>query len=569
MATTTATMNVRQKVLPLNWEYWDRAPVPLSLQIPKTPQPIWYQNQTRIPSKRFSIPRHPLPARQSSPSLSEIKPALKKEKMRPENLPPLMIPRRDSSHKAMLLQLQVVSVPGAVTAGKTQDQSQKRQSQRPPYQQPQQLPYRNYQHERVYQPLLTLRKVEETSSSQRVASAECPVIKPVPIPIPPAGPSIPNNYPPNPSSTTHRLSQVINRARSRSKSRDRRKFTKVVEPETPFLASAPYGTGNTLNMGAPFLNDGSIVVEPDNPFLALRLKSNIPASEEEELLAVMDKNSDTTKPPDSAMTMGSFLSQHKYPPLSNPNFFVQSPARYYHEQLDGDDNDARAILPSQSPKKGHRESWFTTSEELQETQGKKKTLKRSSAVYAGKGGRCYLSTKDSSSMSPRMAGNGYSAGGGRPGSLPLWSKILPGTGPGMLGEVDGAEVYAKRGPEGGFGGVERKRGRERVVEVKREERAGRMDSFSSTVSEEGYVADDQGDKEEWGRSRVVSQHEPEQELVDEFGEREKAALRELLEHVDTILAPTENLRGRSGTRCTGGDWSRERSWWRDVRRSLQ
>ncbi|KAK0661652.1 hypothetical protein QBC41DRAFT_330177 [Cercophora samala] len=560
MATTTATMNSHPQVPPLNWEYWDRTPVPLSLQIPRTPGPFAYQPQNKMPSKRFSIPR-PLSARESSSSLSEIKSALKKEKMRHDNLPPLIIPRRNSSHKALLLQLQAVSVPGAVNLRKSSGHSQKRQSQKP-----QQPPYQNYQHERVYQAPPTPKPAQEPSS-QRISSAQCPVIKPVPIPVPPIPPT---SYPPNSSSTTRRLSQVLSRARSRSKSRDRRKLTKATvepTPDTPFLASAPYGTGSKLNPGTPFLNDAPIVVEPDTPFLALRLEGTIPSFEDDDFLTVMaGKGGSMAQPPDSAMTMGSFLSQHRYPPVSNQQFFVQSPVGYHcdEEEEEEEEEDARARLPSQSPKKGFRE-W----------EQRERALKRSSAVYGGRpppGGR--LSRKDS--LSPRLAGNGFSAGGGRPVSLPPWSKILP-TGPRKSGEMDVAEVYAKMDPERVFGnnGGERGRGRgrgrerQRVAEVRREETVERVDSFSSAVSSETCVADDMDRRDEGGKSRVVSQQEPEQELVDEFGEREKAALRELLEYVDSILVPTENAPVRSGTRCTGGDWSREQSWWRDVRRSLQ
>ncbi|KAK0732525.1 hypothetical protein B0T21DRAFT_334732 [Apiosordaria backusii] len=595
MVTTTATMNAHQQaLLPLNWGYWDQDPVPLSLQIPRTTpgKPFWYQNQTTMPSKRFSIPRRPLPTRQSSSSPSDsTKPAPpKREKMRPENLPPLIIPRRQSSHQALLLQLQVVGVPGAVNLRKTLDseQSQKRQSPKQAYQQqpqPQILPYRQYQHERVYQAPITPKRAEREPSSQRIASAPCPVVKPVPIPIPSVPvPLIPdtsnnNNYPPN-SSTTRRLSQVIHRVRSRSKSRDRRKSTKVdVEPETPFLlASAPYGTGNTLNLGTPFLpNDAPVVVEPDTPFLALRLERNTPTLEEDDdFLRVINNHNHGHSKEATTMTMTTFLSKHKYPPLSNnQTSFVQSPARYY--DFDCDD-DARAILPSQSPKK-EQQLWYLSDQEQAQ---RKKTLKRSSAVYyGGKEGRS-RSRKDTT-MSPRSAGNGFSAGGGRPVSLPPWSRTLHG-GQKREGELDVAEIYASMDPDRDFGGGERgRKGRERsvdsvtpdntVMDIERDEKVERMDSFSSAVSEETSVAEEEQDRREEGRKKpgVVSQHEPEQKLVDEFGERERAALRELLEYVDSILEPTESTCTpvRSGVRCAGGEWSREQSWWRDVRRSLQ
>ncbi|KAK4672231.1 hypothetical protein QC763_101300 [Podospora pseudopauciseta] len=537
--TTTETINTHKKTLPLSGEYWAQFEVPLSLRVPRTPGP----NQTEMPSKRFSIPRFSLQPRDSSSSLSDAtsKPTQKKEKMRHDNLPPLVIPRRNSSHQALLLQLQVISVPGAVTLKKTSsDQSiQKRQPQRP-----HQPPYQHYQHERVYN------KPATDPSSQRVSSAQCPVIRPVPIPIPdlPPVPPVPlSNYPPN-SSTTRRLSQVIKRARSRSKSRDRRKSTKPAEPipETPFLASAPYGTGNKLNPGAPFLNDAPIVVEPETPFLALRLERNMngPSFEDDDFLAVMSKGGKT--PPDSAMTMGSFLSQYKYPPVTNQQRLVQSPIGY------GEGEDARAVLPSQSPKKGSRDSEWVQ---------KEKALKRSSAVC---GGVRSLNEKDG--MSPRVAGNGFSAGGGRPVSLPPWSKILP-TGPRKSGEVNMAEMYARMDPESGHGA--RGQGREKQLVEVNEEKAERMDSFNSVIYSETCVAHDLDGREEWRRSRAVSQKEPEQELVDEFGEREKDALKELLEYMDSILGPTDNPPMRSGARCIGGDWSKEQSWWRDVRRSLQ
>ncbi|KAK4203954.1 hypothetical protein QBC40DRAFT_273653 [Triangularia verruculosa] len=546
MTTTTATVNAHQMPVSLNWEYLDQPPVSLSLQIPQAVQPFWNQNQDKMSSKRLSIPRCPLPARQSSSAPSDTK-------MRPEKLPPLIIPQRQPSHKALLLQLQIVGVPGAVTLRRTS------------YQSHQQPPYRNYQHERVYQSSLTPERVEEPSS-QRVASIQCPVIRPVPIPIPNPTPvpPIPNNYPPN-SSARRRLSQVINRARSRSKSRDRRKANKTVEPETPFLASPPYGTGNTLNPGTPFLNDAPVVVEPETPFLALRLERDVPEfakkKEEEDFLTVLDKKkSDGGQPPDSAMTMGSFLSKHKYPPiLNNQSSFVESPARYHFEF---DEEDARIRLPSQSPKKGHRQSWYTSEQQQQQQETQRnKTLKRSSAVYGGKGGR--LGRKDT--MSPRLAGNGFSAGGGRPVSLPPWSKILP-PGPRKSGEMDMAEVYARMDSERSFESQERGRRREwkakSIEGVKVEEMVARMDSFSSVVSDGTCVAEER-------KPRAVSQYEPEQELVDEFGEREKAALRELLEYLDSILGPTDTSIVRPGVRCAAGDWSSEQGWWRDVRRSLQ
>lgn len=45
--------------------------------------------------------------------------------------------------------------------------------------------------------------------------------------------------------------------------------------------------------------------------------------------------------------------------------------------------------------------------------------------------------------------------------------------------------------------------------------------------------------------------------MDEFGEREKDVLKELLEYMDLILGLIDNFFMRLGVRCIGGDWSKE------------
>ncbi|KAK4185392.1 hypothetical protein QBC35DRAFT_534214 [Podospora australis] len=67
--------------------------------------------------------------------------------------------------------------------------------------------------------------------------------------------------------------------------------------------------------------------------------------------------------------------------------------------------------------------------------------------------------------------------------------------------------------------------------------------------------------------------EPDQNLVDEFEERRKEALRELLEFVDSVLgSPLDNselmVRGLGETPKTGRGRREGTVWWRDVRRGL-